>query len=114
MNAKTALEELENYLDTEREVIRAARLSELQTLEKTREVVLAQMEDLPNDTLRLQHVRKKARRNGELLQAAANGIRSAIRRIQELRRASGPISSYSAEGEPCSIGTNNCTIERKA
>jgi hypothetical protein len=114
MKSNLAIDRLEDYLEDERQAIRTAKLDRLFKLEKERKTVLDGLGTLNGDPVRLQKLRLRARRNGELMQAAASGIRSAIRRIEELQRATGPINSYSAEGKPRSIGTNNYTIERKA
>jgi carbamoyl-phosphate synthase large subunit len=62
----------------------------------------------------LQRLRSEVDRNNALMEAAASGLRAAIKRISDLRAASGPIGSYSAKGERLEIGSNSPTVERKA
>ena len=116
MTDNAVLQGFESLLSEEREALRAGRLDELQGFEARRKRLFA---ELPGATSgvspdRLETLRKGAQRNAELARAASEGVRDAIRRISEIRKATGPIGSYGADGERVEIGQPTPAVERKA
>ncbi len=114
MKAEDQLDRAEKYLEEEREILLSGRVAELAGLAERREAVLATLSAAKGDAARLQRLRDQAMRNGALMNAAAEGVNRAIKRLAELRRAAGPIGSYSATGGRCEIGSVNPKFERKA
>ncbi len=114
MKAEDQLDRAEKYLEEEREILLSGRIAELAGLAERREAVLATLSATKGDGARLQRLRDRAKRNGALMSAAAEGVNRAIKRLAELRKAAGPIGSYSATGGRCEIGTVGPKFEKKA
>lgn len=114
MNAERKLRSVEIYLDREREILRTGQIGKLASLAEERERALATLDAAKGNGPLLQKLRSDVRRNNALMQAAASGLRAAIKRISDLRAATGPIGSYSAKGERLEIGASAPTVERKA
>lgn len=114
MSAERKLKSVESYIERERRILRSGRISELADLVEDREKALALLDAARGNGPALQRLRSEVHRNNALMEAAASGLRSAIKRISDLRAASGPIGSYSASGQRMEIGSNSPTVERKA
>jgi len=114
MAAETALDRAEDYLERERAILLSGRVAELARLADAREEMLKALADETADSQRVARLREKALRNGALLEAAAEGVNRAMKRLADLRQAAGPIGSYSASGGRCEIGAVNPKFERKA
>lgn len=108
------LDEAEDYLEREREILLSGRIEELERMEMQREAVFSTLARAHDDATRLTRLRTLAERNGALLEASADGIKQAMKRLSDLRKAAGPIGSYSASGGRCEIGSVNPQFERKA
>ena len=114
MTAEDALDLAEHYLEREREILVSGRIRELEHLAESRAAVLAALARTNGDAARIQRLRNLAERNSSLLEASAEGVNRAIKRLAELRKAAGPIQSYSSSGGQCEIGAVNPQFERKA
>jgi hypothetical protein len=114
MSAERKLKSVESYLERERRILRNGQITELADLAEDREKALALLGAARGNGPVLQRLRSEVDRNNALMEAAASGLRAAIKRISDLRAASGPIGSYSAKGERLEIGSNSPTVERKA
>jgi flagellar biosynthesis/type III secretory pathway chaperone len=114
MTADAALDRAEDYLERERAILLSGRITELSRLADAREDMLKALADETADSRRLARLREKAVRNGALLAAASEGVNRAMKRLADLRKATGPIGSYSASGGRCEIGAVNPKFERKA
>lgn len=114
METKDLLDAVEEHLDQETEILRHGRIKELASLLERREELIGQLDGYQGDARRLSFLRSKAERNAELLEACKGGVSKALARLGELQDASGPISSYSAVGNPTKIGTIRPEFEKKA
>lgn len=114
MTAEKQLKSIENYLERERKILRTGQIAGLTTLTEDRAQALSLLNSVRGKGPELQRLKANFQRNNSMLSSAAAGLRSAIKRISELRAAAGPIGSYSASGERREIGSNAPTIERKA
>ena len=114
MPANLSLDRAETYLERERDILLSGRIKELAGLADTRAAVLSTLAGASGDAARIKRLRAMAARNGTLLAASAHGVNRALKRLKELRKATGPIGSYSATGGPCEIGSINPQFERKA
>lgn len=114
MTADDSLGRVEDYLRREREILLSGRLDDLEGLAETRDSVLSALGRADGDLERVERLKGLARRNGSLLRAAAEGVNRAMKRLADLRKAAGPIGSYSATGGRCEIGSVNPQFERKA
>ena len=116
MTDNAVLRGFQELLDDERDALRAGRLDELQGFEARRNRLMAELPGAVTGLSpdRLETLRKGAQRNAELARAASEGVRDAIRRIGEIRKATGPIGSYGADGGRVEIGQPTPAVERKA
>lgn len=114
MASDDPIDRAEAYLGREREILLSGRLAELAEIAGARDEVLAALAGAEGDGARIGKLRDRAIRNGALLAAAAQGVHRAIKRLAELRKAAGPIGSYSPSGTRCEIGSVNPKFERKA
>lgn len=111
-----ALDALEDLLDAERGVIRNGDLEGISRMADLKEALLrdvAATPDLPR--AQLDRLRMKADRNQQLLQAAAQGVRAAMRRLDAIRRAQKPLNTYGPNGlrEPLA-GQRGGSVEKRA
>ena len=114
MRAATDLARLEALLDAERHALREGRLAELPRFDADRVRLMQELARRSPSLDDLGRLRESVDRNARLMRATAHGIRDAIRRIAEIRAASGPIGSYSESGAPRAIGARPNAVERKA
>lgn len=114
MVSKDALAQFEILLAREREYLVAGRFTELQHILESRDELLRQLTTEDMDPVTLDRIRDGARRNARLAEAAAAGIREATQRLEAIRKASGPIGSYGADGSSEQIGPARPHFERKA
>jgi hypothetical protein len=66
----------------------------------------------PRDTALLARLQQKAARNAICLQAAGRGIRSAVRRLEEVRRANLGLATYDGKGRRVETGGQHRLRER--
>lgn len=114
MTNDRALERAEDYFERERAILLSGKLEDLAGLVEEREAVLAGISATEGDAARIRRLRDLAERNGALLLSASEGVGRAMKRLSELRKAAGPIGSYSESGSRCEIGSINPKFERKA
>ena len=114
MTPEDTLDMAEDYLEREREILLSGRILDLERLEGSRASMLSALAQTDGDMDRILRLRALAERNGVLLEASADGVNRAKQRLGELRKAAGPIQSYSPSGGQCEIGASNPQFERKA
>ncbi|MEM6823957.1 MAG: hypothetical protein AAF566_02495 [Pseudomonadota bacterium] len=114
MTPDNALDLAEDYLERERQILLSGQIGELERLQPTREKVVSALLHTKGEARRVKRLRVLAQRNRVLLKASAEGVQRAIKRLGELRKAAGPIQSYSSNGGQCAIGPVNPQFERKA
>ncbi len=106
--------EFERLLDEERAALRAGHLEAIRGFSERRDALLGRVSAAGADPGELQRVQEKIRRNSVLLDAVRGGINAAIRRINEVQKATGPIASYGANGDRREIGRSRPNWEHKA
>lgn len=106
--------QLDQYLQRERDALRAGKVEDLADLLPVKEVLLAKIMSDPPPAGALAGLREKAERNQELMAAAADGVRAVIEKLEAFGRAAGPIQSYSGSGAKETIGAVAPSVERKA
>ena len=110
----SSLHALMALLDAEVDVLRRFDFSDLDAIARRKADLLdALVAAPPPDPIALERLRACARRNAILLQAAGRGVRSARRRMAELRRAVAP-ETYDARGHRYGLGPAAGTIERRS
>ncbi len=92
-----AKRDLETLLDMAAQAIARADFGAAVEMAQMMEASLAET-DLRTDPLRLSRLRQKADQNAACLLAARRGIRSARRRIEELRRSASGLATYDGMG----------------
>ena len=112
MGRDAAIARIEALLDRERRALLAGRVGEVEALIAARTALFDSL-DRSADPAALGALARRVRENADLARAAADGLRDALRRISEIRAASGPISSYSAAGAPVRIGARPGSYEHK-
>ena len=114
--SETTLTELEALLREEREGLLRGDHAVLASLAERKEALFADLgaaaSSLPRD--RLEHIRREAERNGELLSAATRGLKAVGRRLAEIRAAHGPLNTYSSTGTRRTLGAGRGALERRA
>jgi hypothetical protein len=87
---------LEADLDAIHAALRAGHLHDLGALTQALEATMSEVEHI--DALALTRVRSKAARNASALIAAGSGVRSAVRRLAEIRAVQDGFVSYGPAG----------------
>lgn len=90
--------DIESLLDATFEAAKAADFSQLATLIPALETALADF-DLKGGMGELTRLQRKTDRNALCFSAMARGIRSAIRRLEEVRRAVSGLAAYDDKGQ---------------
>lgn len=94
---------LDSLLDQAFAAVMAADYAALEAIDARIEKTLAQFGP-PKDQAQLLRLQRKAERNAICLQAAGRGIRSALRRLQEVRRAATGLATYDGKGRRVETG----------
>ncbi|MBI1217226.1 MAG: hypothetical protein GC186_01655 [Rhodobacteraceae bacterium] len=101
-------------LETEVDLLRRFDFAHLGALAAQKSALLdALIAAPPPESSALERLRARARRNATLLQAAGRGVRSARRRLADLRRAAAP-ETYDARGRRNGLGPSTGTMEHRA
>jgi len=116
------LRRLGRLLDDEAEAIRAGDLQTLALLPQQKTALVAALEARaqgpqpaqPGEAEMLTRLRQQATVNQQLLGATLKGMRSALLRLDALRRAGRSLQSYDATGRPQVIDTPRSSLERRA
>lgn len=108
MTVDTSLEQL---LDRAHGAVMAANYSVLAGLGQELETELARF-DPGHDADLLRRVSRKAERNAACLLAAGRGIRSAVRRLEDVRQAAKGLVTYDGHGKRSEAGGNCQIIQR--
>lgn len=89
---------LEDLLDRAHQAVRAADFRALAQIEPLLDAA-AEAFDPGRDAGLLERIRRKAERNAACLLAAQKGLKSAVRRLQDVRRAAAGLSTYDGKGK---------------
>ena len=112
MTRSDASDALGDLFDLERDLILKGRIADLPRISQDKTSL---MEDLrQHGSGGLEDLIGRAQRNQLLLDAAAQGLRSAINRVHEIRRNAGKLETYSADGSRTDHITGHGALERRA
>jgi hypothetical protein len=93
---------LDALLDQAFVAVMSADYAALEAIDARIDAALAQGGPI-RDQAQLLRLQRKAERNAICLQSAARGIRSAVRRLQEVRRAATGLATYDGKGRRVEI-----------
>ena len=102
---------LEGALDRMHAALLTADFNELPDIIAETEKLLAGMQGLPASAAA--RLRDKAHRNGQCLEAAARGLRSSQRRLQEVTGAMTKLSVYSSHGRRSDLETGPSSLTQR-
>ncbi len=102
---------LERLLDGAHSAVMAANYSALAGLGQELETELARF-DPGADAKLLRRIGRKAERNAACLLAAGRGIRSAVRRLEDVRQAAKGLVTYDGNGRRSESGGTGQIIQR--
>lgn len=94
---------LDDLLDLAYAAVMKADYAALDGIDAMISAVLAHS-GAPRDLTQLTRLQEKAARNAICLQSAAKGIRAAMRRLEEVRRASVGLATYDGKGRRVETG----------
>lgn len=109
-----AIEKIEELLEDERTALLSGDLAALDGIAQRKEALLEDLAWARPASDALKSLRRKAERNAELLEAATKGLRAAMRRVAEIRRANGPLRTYGQDGAEQTLGAQAGSFERRA
>jgi hypothetical protein len=103
-------------LDQERKVILNGPLTELAALVERREALIAELmaeeRELPQAFIVA--VKARAERNGQLILASIEGVKSAVAQIARIDEARDRLRTYSADGAPVEVTPPKVTRDKRA
>ena len=98
------LDDLADLLDRERAALVGGDLDLLSRMTAEKEALVARVARLDPPPPGLEPLRRAAARNGELLQAAQQGIRAAAARLKALAGGGEPLVTYDGYGRRQTLG----------
>lgn len=99
----TAEHPLDHLLDLAYAAVMKTDYAALEGIDAMISASLAQS-GAPRDPVQLTRLQQKAARNAICLQSAAKGIRAAMRRLEEVRRATVGLATYDGKGRRVETG----------
>ncbi|MEL6169665.1 MAG: hypothetical protein AAFR35_13315 [Pseudomonadota bacterium] len=102
-----------DFLERERAALTDGRFDELEGLATEKERLSRALAEKRLDAETLVEVRRTAERNAVLLEAAARGLRSVVRRVRALRDAQKPLETYSRDGVRRTLSAGTGHVGRK-
>ncbi|WP_299704915.1 flagellar biosynthesis protein FlgN [uncultured Tateyamaria sp.] len=111
-----ALDELEDLLDAERTAVLSGNIDDVGRLFDQKSRLLEQLGgwDATNAEVSTA-LRIKLERNQNLLESAADGVRSVARRLSAVRRVRESLDTYDARGQRTSVNLKSCgALEKRA
>lgn len=112
--ADDPIAELETLLARERDALLAGEFGGLEAFGARKESLFRRLDARRGTPARLAALKAQSERNGELLTAAARGLKTAMRRVAEIRSAHGPLKTYSPNGEAQTHSGGAGRLERRA
>ncbi|MEO0388855.1 MAG: hypothetical protein AAF281_15265 [Pseudomonadota bacterium] len=119
LGARQRLTALLRQLDRQRALLLAGRIEDVAREAEGLEKLAGDLERLlgkanPEMAAALEPVRRAARRNLAMLDAAKRGIGTARARLAEIRAKRGTLNTYSAAGQRLALGTAVPTLEKRS
>lgn len=111
-----ALDELEDLLEAERAAVLNGNIDEVGRLFDQKSRLLEQLGgwDTANAEVAAA-LRIKLERNQNLLESAADGVRSVARRLSAVRRVRESLDTYDAQGQRTTVDLKSCgALEKRA
>ncbi|WP_300515735.1 hypothetical protein [Aliiroseovarius sp.] len=108
---------LERLLDQERQLILSGRIDALPPISVEKDRLLTRLGQSHGNAGDLDHLRRKADRNQQLLLAMARGIRTVSRRLEALKAQQGGrarFSTYDQGGRSAQLIPGRSQFERRA
>ena len=106
--------ELAELLERERAMLLANDLDGLDALAEEKEALMRAVAASGADRTTLARLARAAERNGALLESVARGIRSAMRRIREVREGGAGLKTYGVNGERQIVPAPSGKLEHRA
>jgi hypothetical protein len=116
LRAPSRLERVMRLLDEERKVLLDGPLSDLAGLVARREALVAELvaEERALPRAFVLALQARAERNGRLIQAALEGVKSAEAQLARIEAARDSLRTYSADGAPVEVRRGRVTRDRRA
>ncbi|APX13275.1 hypothetical protein [Tateyamaria omphalii] len=110
------IDELDDLLDAERTALLAGNLDDVKRLfERKTNLVDALSRSESDQTSGVAALRNKVERNQDLLQSAADGVKSVARRLAAIRRVRESLETYDAQGKRKKVDVKAVsTLEKRA
>lgn len=105
---------IEDLLEEERAALLAGDFEALADLVERKQALTDELLRDGTQQSALQRLRRRAERNAGLIEASIRGMRTVARRLAEIRRANGPLQTYSQNGAKQTFGAAPGTFERRA
>lgn len=109
----TVIDALEDLMVAEQKMIRDGRLQDLGRIAPLKAELLGRLSDAgqytPDDLGRLRDI---AQVNAGLLEAAGNGLKSALRQIEDVKQAAIP-ATYTSDGGRTALGCQSSKLHQK-
>ncbi|WP_299047560.1 flagellar biosynthesis protein FlgN [uncultured Tateyamaria sp.] len=110
------VDEMDDLLDAERQALLAGKLDVVNRLYDRKSRLIDALSDIGSSAaIDPNELRTKIARNQELLESAADGIRSVGRRLAAIRRVRESLDTYDARGRRTSVDVKpGTTLEKRA
>ena len=106
---------LEDLIDQERAAILAGALDDVSKIAIEKERIIGRLEITACDPATLGRLRKKSKRNQQLLTAALRGVRAVMSRLNILRNGPGEMNTYDQSGQRKTLnGGHRGALHRRA
>ncbi|WP_368185795.1 hypothetical protein [Aestuariibius sp. HNIBRBA575] len=111
---KRVVKDLLNLLDEEREVILEGRFEKLESSSARKSALFIKLNEVSADERSLTMLAATVSRNQALLRAAMRGLADASKRIKDVQRAHGTLSTYNGNGQVSNYTPTKPAFEKKA
>lgn len=114
LSRETSVQALNKLLDQERKAILEGDYGRLEKLLAKKERLLQAAADTPGNRADLMALDAKAKRNAQLLTAAARGVKAAQHRLSALKSGAAALNTYGPGGSLTSLSRTDSAMTRKA
>ena len=112
--AETLIDEVERLLDDERAALVSGNLPAIEEIAARKAALADRLAGARVASETLAALKRRAEENAALLDAAARGLRTATRRLSEIRSANGPLRTYGQDGAERRLGLAKGSFEKRA
>lgn len=103
---RDAVDAMEDLLDRERSAILSGNFKSLEKLMAEKERLFSRVVNGAREQPTLDHLRRKAERNGRLLEAMRAGLKDASERLATMREGPAALHTYDAMGKRTPLSGN--------